>query len=97
MSILVVNNNSLEDFPYFCFDIKITSCRRTRGPRALNLNSIICSMSVSPSYFFFSNAFFSVKTSEMDGGELSLKTVRLRLITMLLLRPDLHCAGPLAL
>ena len=44
---------------------------------------------------FFSNAFFSVKTNKVKGGELLLKTVGL--ITMLFPGPDLHCAAPLVL
>ena len=42
-----------------------------KGPRPLNSNSIVCSMSISPIPNFFSKVFCRVKTGR--GGELLLK------------------------
>ena len=69
-NILAVNNNSFEDFPLgflFCRENNQSQSTRTaRAQASLNSNSIICSMSISPRYFFF-KSILSHKTA--DGGD----------------------------
>ena len=66
------------------------------GSGLLNSNSIICSLSIFPSFFFIG---ISLRKNWQSGGELLLKnsTIWLRILIMLLLGPDLQCAGPLKL
>ena len=68
-NILAVYNNPLEDFPsrfLFCHEVnQLQDYMYGQGAQdPLNSISIICSMSIFPSYFFKSISF--VKTGEMN-------------------------------